>query len=327
MKWVESQGGYFNPKQELRSDDDGLFGVFATQPIEEEEILASIPWDVVVGSETHGRFKNCKTVKVLADELEKSESLYARKLHETVREHEHLLPTHWSKQGQSLLLKVTDNGVLAPQDPFMKDFKWKSKCEKISKDATQLVLTHGEDIGMVPITDKYNSRSGNYTGAYFSIEGGKKNKPALEIRAKRDIGKGEQIYTNYKDYIDHKDGRVGTPELLRDYGFVEMYPQRYIFPSYGMAFDVKQYDHDDFEIIWKKKLKGKKYNPDPSSEAIQFLQEQLERLEQVYAELLELADDNDWSVVPDNEMQTILRFCVDYKTAIALAIDDATSDE
>ena len=48
LKWLRSKGGYFNPKQELRHGEDGVFGVFAVEDIEEEEVLASIPWDCVI---------------------------------------------------------------------------------------------------------------------------------------------------------------------------------------------------------------------------------------------------------------------------------------
>lgn len=315
FKWVVSNGGYFNPKQEARYGDDGLFGMFASQPIAKEDLLTSIPWDCVVGSETYGRFKNCETVEILAQELDKNESIYAQILHQTLQNHRRVLPTNWSKQGKELLLKVTGNGTLPPQDPFMNDFSWKKTCDQISKDATALVLTHGEDFGMVPITDIYNCRGGNYTGAYFSIYGGDDDEAALEVRALRDIEPGEEIYTNYKDYTDYRGGQVGTPELLRDYGFVELYPQRYIFPSYDIAFDIRQRANGDIEIEWLEDILEDEH-------VIDFLQKQVIRLNEVYTELQEIRDE-DSATIPKHELQAVTRFCRDYKTAISRAIQEA----
>ena len=114
-------------------------------------------------------------MELLSKEFDKKESDYSpyvASLKTAAKQHSSLLPAHWSPQGQELLLKVTGNGVLPPQDVLMKDFTWKQECEKVNKDATLLVMTHGEDFGMIPVTDKYNCRGGNWTGAYFSIEDG-----------------------------------------------------------------------------------------------------------------------------------------------------------
>ena len=111
-----------------------------------------------------------------------------------------------------------------------------------TKEAVLLVMTHGEDFGMVPITDKYNSRSGPYEGAYFETAGDLHNKVALEIRASRDLEAGEPITTSY--YVDEA---MGVPELLRDYGYIEPYPQKYIFHSQNVAFVVMDEDDDEYD--------------------------------------------------------------------------------
>lgn len=311
LEWVRSQGGYFHPKLELRYGD-GLFGVFASQDIKQDEILASIPWNCIIHTETFGRFENCDVVELLAEQLESpNKSPYVASLQHAAQEHTSLLPTNWSPQGQELLLEVTGNGILPPNDPLMTEFEWKHKCERVHKNAALLVMTHGEDIGMVPLTDKFNSRGGNYTGAYFSIVDG--DDVGLEIKALRNLKAGEQVYTNYQDY-----GQVGTPELLRDYGFVEMYPQRWIFHDQGIAFDVEETETGVLEIKWVKKIFNKKYRL-PNKEIITFLQEELVRLEGIYSELQRKE-----MKVPENELRTITQFCRDYTTAIARAIEDAT---
>jgi hypothetical protein len=182
-------------------------------------------------------------------------------------------------------------------------------------------MTHGEDFGMVPLTDKYNSRGGNYTGAYFSIQDGS-GKIGLEVRALRDIQAGEEIYTDYRDY-----GQVGTPELLRDYGFVEFYPQRFIFPSQHVAFDVKQTDDGSFQIKWKRRISDTIYQGRPDKRTVVFLQEQLTRLQQDVYPKLQKAVEEDEVDIPSHEMQTVVKFCHDYMTAMALAIQDVSTEE
>ena len=319
LKWVRAQGGYFNKKLELRSDENGLFGVFAVQDIGANQLLASIPWSCILYSDdSNHRFQNCEVVRLLDEELNKEvPSLHAQGLKKTVREHASLLPFHWSQKGKELFLKVTGNGILPPVDPFMEDFEWKRKCDRVSRDATLLVMTHGEDFGMVPLTDKFNNRGGNWTGAYF---GNRTDEViGLEILAARDLKAGEQVYTHYKDY-----GQIGTPELLRDYGFVEMYPQRYIFPEWEVAFDVKERGDGSLRVKWLSKVMNATYNYDPDEETAAFLLQQVARLSSVYSDLKRISSEESESLA-ENELQIVMQFCRDYLTALSLAAEDITA--
>jgi hypothetical protein len=358
IEWLRSKGGYWNSKQTLTSKD-GLFGVFANEQINENEILASIPWSCTIileedededdteEVEAEDRFKNCDMVQKLADEISKgNESSYAsyvQGLVDTAKEHSRLLPSYWSQQGKDLLLKIIDNDKLPPDNLLLENDEWKKKCEKINKDTTLLVMTHGEDFGMVPITDKYNSRSGNWTSAYFSIAGGgygDKENIALEIRAYRDIEPNEQIFTNYKDY-----GQIGTPELLRDYGFVEFYPQTWIFHKQHIAFDIIEPNIGELEINWRQMVLGKRYNDEPRETTIKFLREQLQRLEQdvhpaieqsrtmvvVESENEEISSSSSSSssnsLLSEHEFQIINRFYNALTAALRLAITDLSSEK
>jgi hypothetical protein len=347
IEWLRSKGGYWNPRQTLTSQD-GLFGVFANEHINENEILASIPWSCTITleeddddtEEAEDRFKNCDMVQTLADEISKGNestyALYVQGLVDTAKEHSRLLPSYWSQQGKDLLLKIIDNGTLPPDNILIENDEWKKKCEKINKDTTLLVMTHGENFGMVPITDKYNSRSGNWTGAYFSIEGGgygDKENVALEIRAYRDLEANEQIFTNYKDY-----GQIGTPELLRDYGFVEFYPQTWIFHKQQIAFDIIEPKIGELEIYWKRRGLGKRYN-DPGERTVKFLREQLQRLEQDIHPVIEQSrtivgvesenespssSSSSSTSLSEHEFQVINRFYNDLTIALRLAITYAS---
>jgi hypothetical protein len=314
LEWVRSHGGYWNPKQELRFDDDGMFGVFASQDIEEDEVLNSLPWDVIITADTSNhRFQNCDTVQVLEEKMEdKGLSLYAQSLRETAQRHFKLLPANWSPEGQALLNQVIGNGALPPEDAFMRNFAWKHECDKVDKTAALLSITHFEDFGMVPIVHNYNHRGGQYTGAYFSIQGG--DEVALETRALRYIEKGEQIYTDYKD-----DEPYGTPELLRDYGFVEQYPQRWVFHKQQIAFDIDQAE-DNLEVTWLHEIQGKRYHA-RTEQVTDFLREHLNRLRNhVYPEIQRTENER---ALPEHELKLISYFCRDLMAALSRAIDDS----
>ena len=209
----------------------------------------------------------------------------------TAKEHSNVLPAYWSQAGKDLLFRIIydddkQQQVFPPADLFLDQDGWRRKCEAVCPMATLLVMTHGEDFGMVPLTDKFNSRGGNYTGAYFSIENGVGD-TALEIRALRPLKKGEQIYTDYRDY-----GAIGLPELLRDYGFIETYPQRWIFHRQRVTFDVTKENSNKFEVEWRDENKcirnSTKTNPDCFFVA-EFFRNQLDRLEQTVHALIDAA--------------------------------------
>ena len=319
MEWVRANGGYFNPKQELRYEGN-LFGIFAAQDIKEDELLINIPWNVVILAESQTkRLENCDTVKLIQQELEKgNESYYApfvEYLMSAAEKHKSLLPAHWPVEAKSLFQKITPDVIV---DPFLQELEWKRECEKYSEVATTAVLTHGEDEGMLPLTDKFNSRGGNWTNVEFL--NGEEN-IAMYVRAMRDIDKGEQLYTDYRDY-----GQVGTPDMLRDYGFVESYPQRWIFHSHNVAFDVDYDEHDELQVTWKKKYHGKTYNI-PDDSVIEFWKQELKRLkEEVYPELiLSMPQDDEAScqVRSTGALDIIALYCKDLMTAMALAIEEA----
>jgi hypothetical protein len=266
---------------------------------------------VIIASPSHP-FHDCDLVQLLVEEMKNDDSdfgPFTASLRETVKHHTNLLPAYWSPEGKALLNQVIDNGTLPPEDVFMEGFEWKHKCDAVDKDATLVVMTHGEYFGMAPLTHKYNSRGGSYTGAYysayFSLED--RDNVALEIRALRDLHAGEQIFIDYKDY-----GQIGTPELLRDYGFVEFYPQRYIFHQQEIAFDVDETENG-LQVTWNQELLDKKY-PVPTDQAIGFLREQLERLQQIYPDIQRHKD------VPKQELDMIGRYCRDMIAALGQAL-------
>jgi hypothetical protein len=337
LQWVLEQGGYWNPKQELDYDESGVLGVFATEAIKADEVLAQIPWTVVIAagltSDDPSRFESCDTVQLLKQEFEKGHdsnySAYTTALKETAQVHRRLLPAYWSPKGQDLL-RIILNDTLPPNDMFMVNVEWKKECEMIDEVATLLVMTHGEDFGMIPVTDRYNSRGGDYVGAYFSKEANRSDTFAVEVSAWRDLEPGEQIYTHY-DY-----DQTGTPELLRDYGFVEVYPQRYIFHEQRIAFivDVDD-DEENLEVYWLHRIRDMYYmHPHRTpmfhvATAVAFLEQEHQRLEQDACPGVRslingtaTATKTDQEGPTEHELNTAFHFCHEMMEAIKAALLD-----
>jgi spermidine synthase len=81
---------------------------------------------------------------------------------------------------------------------------------------------------LVPVFDMINHGDGKY----FNVDSTKVHDTSseyVEVFARRDIRRGEQLYLSYTECADEYDFRFEyvISDLLRDYGFVAAYPQRW----------------------------------------------------------------------------------------------------
>jgi len=124
-------------------------------------------------------------------------------------------------------------------------------------------------------------------------------------QALRDISEGEELHNSYNQCNDCDSRRkdYGTPEIFQDYGFVESYPQRWVFPlrrltplsrsrSKVVSFDLDLDDNQELMIFW---------NRDPPAGALVWLKGQLKRLKKVGKLKLEKQDasilDQEWDAI------------------------------
>jgi len=155
----------------------------------------------------------------------------------------------------------------------------------------------------------------------------------VTVLASRDIAAGEEIYTTYNRCEDCVNRHLwyGTPELLRDYGFVERYPQRWVFWHGGeeeeeeeeeeaTIFDI---DHDedgdgDLKLTW---VEGYKL----ASKNVPFFAGQLQRLRNLGETVFATTTTKDHPDIPEHEWQILSEFREAYVTAIRMALDDVAS--
>ena len=94
-----------------------------------------------------------------------------------------------------------------------------------------------------------------------------------------------------------------SAEIFRDYGFIEQYPQRWIFPEINFAFQVEEAgNHNDndssLRVRWGRK------GP-PSQEAIEFIQKHVMRLER-FKKIA--GGDIETASIPARELNSILSY-------------------
>ena len=193
-------------------------------------------------------------------------------------------------------------------------------------------------------------------GGYLNTKLGSSSKSVFDyhspisVQAKFDIQKGDEIYTSYslcEDCANRRSG-YGTPEIVRDYGFVENYPQQYILRfQEGQVLD---FVIDNTES-WKKSNPGQEIQMDAdenkeyhitwlspqleedddeeeddddrilSDEAMEFLEEQLERLTALQNRLEQ--DSSVKETMPDSEYSVIVQFL----DAFTVALDEAVKSQ
>ena len=314
--WI-NDGGYFNPKQEFRPNTKTNFtGIYAKVDIPKGEILCTVPHDhkIIPNIGVNDDTSDCDTANQLAEYMRHPllypeylpYSLYTRK------QRRGQLPSWFSASGKRLLLQLLNDELLPTESTTILE-EWYDECRDYGSfiqdewwsHAAMLVQQRADDDIIIPAYDMYNHRNGakylntqtewNQDDALLS--------PHITV-ASQDISAGDQIYNSYNMCVfcfGRKNGGYGTPEIFRDYGFVENYPQRWMFTKKerrtngrdgtrreeraSLEFDLEEMDGTTNEgdssstLIVKWILKPKKVTL-PQLEWVVFLESQLQRLEQ-----------------------------------------------
>lgn len=188
------------------------------------------------------------------------------------------IPSAWSPAAQQLLVRLLGHvdfnlskaheflpkykdlrlrNHLPPMDPVgWVEHEWANDCNGGSvgteeeQYAALLVVQRAWDDILIPVYDMMSHRNGRWLNT-ASNDGGvhRSNDPnddanddPIIVTALRDITAGEEIYTSYNQCEDC-GGRIvsyGTGEILRDYGFVEDFPQSWIFPSVDLGWRIDE---------------------------------------------------------------------------------------
>ncbi|CAJ1934613.1 unnamed protein product [Cylindrotheca closterium] len=262
VKWLDGmEEGYFNPKIQIRranpDDPTSYFGVFAAEDLEQDELLLYIPPEARIHTDVKdGEYTEvlCELAWTLHWEFDRGYNgdyiHYVNYLKQLRRD---IIPAVWSREAKDLLMKVQD-------ELYMKDYEpktahathlinwieeWFQKpCLINPKGKYSLhpyflavVTQRGFDNMLVPIYDFFNHHNNN-----VNIYNRKSiyHRTGFDVYASRFVEKGEELFFSYhncpdcKECVDCDSSQTywGTPEMLRDFGFVEPYPHTFYLGDY-----------------------------------------------------------------------------------------------
>mmetsp|Transcript_11807 Transcript_11807/g.24916 ORF Transcript_11807/g.24916 Transcript_11807/m.24916 type:complete len:403 (-) Transcript_11807:221-1429(-) len=346
IEWVQSKpGGYYNAdKLEIRrgdpNDETSPLGVFAKADIEPNETLMRIPtecyihvWDEaknmnlddMEGATEAYNHNMCLLAQKTKREMQlqdKSEfAPYVRYLNNQRRGQ---LPATWSDYGKELLQDLLPPGSDGVN--WMQKFKGKciSSTDTFEEQVLAVTKQRAFDDAMIPLWDMVNHDNGRINTENTSMY----EKDGLRVWASRAIQAGEEIYMSYdkcKDCMD-VDEYWGTPEILRDFGFVEPHPHRFVYTDQEIWFEVWESENGgEKEVRWDDyKIDGSDdpndYNSSPDRPGIDFMRNELKRVNEMPP-----YEGTCPPNVPSHECAIIVQYKRAVTEALPLAIDSAES--
>jgi len=357
-KWLSSlEGGAFNAKQEIRpvnddSDTSNVFhGIFASELIAKGELLAKIPWEYIINDEEDDdqlsvndfeeAVMKCGTVRNLAKEMKQVETLgkyikdpntaskYGPYIQYLLDQPRGILPSAWSQKGKAMLNEVLGGKrrTIPPayattwyDEDFLQDCNGESE-DELSGKAAMLVVARGDDDLLVPVYDMYNHRNGQWYNTHMKVTRGEN----YIVTARRDIQPGEQIYNSYnmcENCGGRKDG-YGTPEIFRDYGFVEEFPQRFNFEGHEIMFDLNESEDGEIVVKWTDKPRTEK----DKKEMNQVIMKELQRLVKKRNQIWQSDFQNGKSTIKETEWNSIWDFHKTMVNALSHAFNDIVVDD
>lgn len=346
----------------LSSDSDSAFGFYAASDIETDEILLSIPPTVFLtdvrrksrkqtetvdlGPEGNGVLY-CRTVRNLIHEMKLGDKSfyapYVNYLMDLITDEDEGLmsrvPSGWSQKGKELLdnvLGVQSDGSsiippMAPTEWIVDD--WYGDCEAepsgedgqmgLEEKAALQVISRSWDQILLPVMDMIAHRNGDqyYNTKSNSVHG---DVPVV-LRASKPISKGSGIHTSYNqcEDCDLRHHTYGSAEMFRDYGFVEQYPQRWIFQAHEIIFDVEEAIGEDEEHLNVKFINGS-----PNYLGVKHMESMMSYLEEVHKKyLVPLIYSFDKGGVPEQEFNAIVNYHKSVETALQLAFKTIMKEE
>jgi len=358
--WLNSvEGGFFNVKQKVLpvnadSDDTAVFrGIFATEFIAKGDLLAQIPWEYIINDEEsddalsekdneNGVLK-CGTARNLAKEMKQVQTLgkyikdpnaaskYGPYIQYLLDQPSGMIPSDWSVKGRRIFQDVlggTQQTIPPIYATSWKDDDWFNDCngdpeDELGMKAAMLVVSRADDDLLVPVYDMYNHRNGKYYNSHMKVIRGVN----YQVTARRDIQPGEQIYNSY-NMCDECGGRrdgYGTPELFRDYGFVEEFPQRWNFEDKDFMFDLAESEtSDEIVLTWSKGSESE--TDEEKEETKQMIKKEIHRLVKGRSILWKSNFQNGKSTIKESEWNSIWEFQQATVNALSYAFNDLTED-
>lgn len=330
--------GHVNEKLVFRridpSDPSSRFGVFTSEDIDEQELLLKLPAESYFRVESTGSYDEdvCALKELILKEIHiGDDSKFASYINFVKSLDLKKLPALWSDTGKQLLEDMLfdediDEDVKLPPDgatTFL-DLECHDPAEKDDVLAMAVTLSRGWDTAIAPVYDLIR-----HDNEYINTENSSLDSPkGFQVTALHPIAQGEELFLSFDRCLDCGEDPefLGTPEIFRDLGFLEHYPQRFHFGGMGItpliSVDIEMLHDDDVEneengsylsatwIFDQVPLFGSYYG------GTRFMKEHLERLKIYKADVLLPAQ----GTLPDSELYAILNYQQALINALTLTV-------
>lgn len=336
ISWVRSKGGTFSDKVEIKRHPMGYMGVFAKNDIAAKESLFQIPKECYIqifeeavdpdveeedsASNAKHHDNVCKLAHKLMDEMKLGEkSEYAPYIAYLKTQKRGQLPANWSQAGKDALRKIA---VPGSQIVDWIDLNFKQRgCigdDPFEEHMVEMTVQRGFDTALIPIWDMVNHDNAKINTENDSMH----DEDGMKVRASRDIQAGEEIYATYDECVDCGETKEywGTPEILRDFGFVEGTARRWVFADQEIWFEIQHSEDGKLEVNFddEEDYYDDDYYGIPDKNQIQFLKNELHRLNEVGKIVL-----GEQGEIPDSEWTNIQLLHSAAVTDILAAIEAA----
>lgn len=311
--WFLQNGGYLSDKILVTGE-----GVFAKEDISMKELLLEAPPSTLLGAaEDFEHPLNCQAIQNFLHESRLGEASNYAPLIDSLPPLR--LPNLWSDAAQELLEAILGRDEEGQDLPPM-GATWYLEanyedCPGSSESDLPAAAYFYQQSVIVPFMNFFNHRNGHYTNVDFSPLLADQS---IQFRATQDIAQGSELYLSLNQCKYCHDELYGTPELFRDYGFIEDFPQRWTFPGIDLVADIDiMTDRDGnalegLEVYWASQ--GGEF---PSIEA----------LEEYFLELDQMAIAESGADVPEEEMELIIQYHAALTIALEAVIDNMADDE
>ena len=361
IDWVnQTHGGFVSRKLEIRrqdpTDPSSPLGVFATQDIEPDEMVLSIPKQLYISVPVDGKtastapddisldhyYSNvCRVVQRLREELriyrEKPEqSKYAPYLHYLETQPKGQLPATYSNQAKEILRNISGtrsskksrspnygDHLLPPWqlvDWIDTNFVETGCIAEDDPDAyhtVALTVQRGFDFELVPLWDMVNHDNGRLNLRTNSL----RDPEGLKVWSSKSIAAGQELFATYNYCTDCNDigYEWGTPAVYRDFGFVEAYPQDWAFWDHSVYFELTYNNEEQLAVSFDQDPDTGEIYDIPDEAAMSYFREQLFRLQQISVK-------EKISNLPKHEATTITQYYNTLTTALSSIVEEIKGD-
>jgi len=333
INWLRGNGSFINDKLQIRridpDDPTSPRGIFALESLEEGETVCNIPWELMITpSENLDSYLelpeserlDCGTINAVIKEISKSESdmtPYGKYLLSQPRAY---TVGFWSEEGQKLFWEMTADEKLPPI--WIEDLleEWEEYCDGDGENddhvhAVMLVKTRADYQYLVPFYDMMNHNNGktNVAHKYDPYKGDPIDKTGYEMVTSKPILAGEELFNSYNhcSICQHYYDWFGTPEMFLHFGFVEGYPQRWLFDFARVKFDLDWKDGDEGtgEVVVN-------FLVPPSKKGMDLLKKEHDRLDK-FGQKREQSNEE----VPENELKSLWEYYDALNNALRYALE------